>query len=70
MKELRYHPRYNEMIISTSLDGFNVFKPALDDEEEANREKEEEEEENDKGKIKVIKESELNDYLARLSLNN
>ena len=43
MKELRYHPKYYEMIISTSQDGFHIFKPALDDEEEAIKEKEEEE---------------------------
>ena len=31
MKELRYHPLYPELIGCTSLDGFNLFKPALDE---------------------------------------
>lgn len=41
MKELRYHPKYYDMIISTAVDGFHIFKPALNDEEEANKELEE-----------------------------
>lgn len=31
MKELKYHPIYYEMIMSTANDGFHLFKPALDD---------------------------------------
>jgi len=38
MKEMRYHPKYYDMIISTAVDGFHIFKPALNDEEEANKE--------------------------------
>jgi hypothetical protein len=30
LKELRYHPVYNEMIVSTAASGFNVFKATLD----------------------------------------
>ncbi len=31
MKELRFHPIYFEMIISTAGSGFHLFKPSLDD---------------------------------------
>ena len=31
MKELKYHPIYSEIIMSTAGDSFNVFKPAIDD---------------------------------------
>lgn len=31
MKELRYHPLYYDMIVSTSGDSLHVFKPNLDD---------------------------------------
>jgi len=26
-----YHPYYHEMVVSTALDGFNVFKPSLNE---------------------------------------
>ena len=32
MKELRYHPIYYEVLISTSNDGIHAFKPAFDEE--------------------------------------
>jgi len=38
MKELRYHPKYYDMIISTAVNGFLAFKPALNDEEKTNKE--------------------------------
>jgi len=31
MKELKYHPIYDEMLICTGLDGIHLFKPALDE---------------------------------------
>jgi ribosome assembly protein RRB1 len=30
IKELCYHPVYFELLISTSLDAINIFKPALE----------------------------------------
>lgn len=68
MKELRYHPKYYEMLLSTAVDGFHIFKPALNDEDEAKQEQEDLENE-DMSKIPIIKESELSSYLAKLSLN-
>lgn len=67
MKELRYHPKYFEMILNTAIDGFHIFKPALNDEEEAAKENEDQEKE-DMSKIPVIKESELSNFLAKMSL--
>lgn len=69
MKELRYHPKYYEMILSTAGDGFHIFKPALNDEDEAAKEREEAEEKEDMSKVPVIKESELNSFLNKMSLN-
>lgn len=43
LKELRYHPLYYEMLVSTSATGFNIFKPTLDEEEEACSESEDDE---------------------------
>jgi len=31
MKELRYHPLYYDMIVSTSGDSLHVFKPNFED---------------------------------------
>jgi ribosome assembly protein RRB1 len=38
MKELRFHPYFKEMIVTTAEDSFNIFKPNLepDDEIEGN----------------------------------
>ena len=30
VKELCFHPIYTEMIVSTSLDAINIFKPSLE----------------------------------------
>jgi len=34
MKELRFHPYYQEMIITTAEDSYNIFRPNLDPEED------------------------------------
>lgn len=34
MKELRFHPYYKEMILTTAEDSYNIFRPNLDPEEE------------------------------------
>ncbi len=34
MKELRFHPYYKEMIITTAEDSYNIFRPNLDPEED------------------------------------
>jgi hypothetical protein len=39
----RYHPLYFEMLISTSANGFNIFKPSLD--EESSKDSDEEKQE-------------------------
>lgn len=33
MKELRFHPYYKEMIVTTAEDSFNIFRPNLEPEE-------------------------------------
>ena len=33
VKEIRWHPVYKDVVISTANDGFNIFKPALDEED-------------------------------------
>ena len=30
MKELRFHPQYHNLVLSTAEDSFNVFRPNLD----------------------------------------
>ena len=52
MKELKYHPIYYDVILSTASDGFHIFKPALDDVND-------DESEEDPKEIPKIKESEL-----------
>jgi hypothetical protein len=34
MKELRFHPYYKEMIITTAEDSYNIFRPNLDPEDD------------------------------------
>lgn len=34
MKELRFHPYYREMIITTAEDSYNIFRPNLEPEED------------------------------------
>ena len=34
MKELRFHPYYREMLVTTAEDSFNIFRPNLDPEED------------------------------------
>jgi len=33
MKELRFHPQYSSVLVTTAEDSFNVFKPNLEPEE-------------------------------------
>lgn len=34
MKELRFHPQYRSLILTTAQDSFNIFRPNLDPEDE------------------------------------
>jgi len=34
MKELRFHPQLRTVLLSTSQDSFNIFRPNLDPEDE------------------------------------
>ena len=34
MKELRFHPYYREMLVTTSEDSYNIFRPNLEPEED------------------------------------
>lgn len=34
MKELRFHPYYKEMIVTTAKDSYNIFRPNLDPEDD------------------------------------
>lgn len=34
MKELRFHPYYREMIVTTAEDSYNIFRPNLEPEED------------------------------------
>lgn len=33
LKEIRWHPYYKDIVLTTANNGFNIFKPALDEEE-------------------------------------
>jgi len=65
IKEIRYHPYYYEMVVSTALNGFHVFKPNLDDYNAR-----EEEEEEDPSKIQKIKEKDLDRYLHNMKISD
>lgn len=34
IKELRFHPYYKEMILTTAEDSYNIFRPNLEPDEE------------------------------------
>lgn len=34
MKELRFHPYFKEMIVTTAEDSYNIFKPNLEPEDD------------------------------------
>jgi len=34
MKELRFHPYFREMLVTTAEDSYNIFRPNLDPEDE------------------------------------
>lgn len=42
MKELRFHPQYRSLILTTAEDSFNIFRPNLDPDYGENEENEEE----------------------------
>ena len=48
MKELRFHPYYRTMLVTTAEDSYNIFRPNLEQEEE-------EEGENDENKNSIKK---------------
>lgn len=59
IKEIRFHPIYYEMLVSTASNGINIFKPCFtggDDDD-------------DEGMDEPIQESELEDYLNKLSIS-
>lgn len=62
IKELRYHPVYYEMIVSTAANGLNAFKPSFTGPED--------DEDGDEEDLKKppIREEELEEFLGRLSL--
>lgn len=51
MKELRFHPQFRSIILTTAEDSFNIFRPNLDPDFEDDEEMEESKE-NEKAKIK------------------
>ena len=60
MKELRFHPQYRELLLTTSEDQFSVFRPNLDPdfvEDEDHSDDYEEEKEEESG-VRTIKEAE------------
>jgi ribosome assembly protein RRB1 len=38
IKELRFHPVYREMLLTTAEDSYNIFRPNLEPEEEEDAE--------------------------------
>lgn len=64
IKEVCYHPVYFEMLVSTSLDAVNIFKPAFEMPEEDLDERADKED----LKRPPIHEEELDKYLERMSL--
>jgi ribosome assembly protein RRB1 len=36
IKELRFHPYYREMLVTTAEDSYNIFRPNLEPDEEEN----------------------------------
>jgi hypothetical protein len=44
MKELRFHPQFRTLLITTSEDSFNIFRPNLDPDDISDDKPEKEEE--------------------------
>lgn len=42
IKELRFHPRWKEVLLTTAQSGFNIFKPAINDDAASEEDSEEE----------------------------
>ena len=62
MKELKYHPIYNDMVICTSLEGFHIFKPAFDEEGSPSVSSDDDKE------IKIIREADLDKYFSKMKI--
>lgn len=58
---------YYEMILSTSIDGLHLFKPAIDANESSIISEEDEDDEDD---ILTINEKDLNKYFENLNIND
>lgn len=54
MKELRFHPQFRSLLLTTSEDSFNIFRPNLDPDfnEADNGPEEEEAKQSDDNKVK------------------
>jgi len=67
VKEVRYHPQIPRMVMSTSLEGFNMYIPAIEISEEEDEEQQQEEEEGGGGNevesndIRTTNDSEVNE---------
>ena len=64
IKEIMYHPVYREMLLCTGSNGFHAFKPAINELAVSS----ESDGENLK-EVHQIDEKELDDYMAKMSLN-
>ena len=55
MKELRFHPHYRSMILTTAEDSFNIFRPNLDPDDEEDNDAQDQEEQKTSEVDKEIK---------------
>ena len=64
IKEIAFHPVYYEMLISSAIDGINIFKPSFE-----MPPPEENEDFKEDLKKPPVKEEDLDRYLSRMSLD-